>query len=295
MFTSNWLTDLLLLLFCGYFLWHKLLTRNFDYWKKRNIPFVEPQLLFGNFREVFLYRINIGVHLQNLYNKMKKHRFFGIFILDKPVLIISDPELVKSILVKDFNTFADRASNVKEDQQEVTFHMLFFAKNPEWKEIRTLISPAFSSGKLKAMVPLMNESGENLKKYISKHSNEITCLEAKEVCAKYSTDVISSCAFGINSQCFEYEDAQFRKVGKVIFDCNLPNAIHQTCTFFAQGIANFFRLKMFDPKAMDFLSTTFLRTLEQRKNSEVRRNDLIDIIRDIQKKTSFFENYKIGM
>lgn len=226
---------------------------------------------------------------------MKQHRFFGIFMLGKPVLVINDPELVKTVLVKDFNTFCDRTLHVKEDQQPVTTHMMFFSKNPEWKIMRNLVTPAFTSGKLRAMVPLINEVGENMKMYIDKHACEGKCLEAKEVCAKYSTDVISSCAFGINAHCFENENAQFRKIGKSIFDFELSNAVQQTCTFFAPGVANFLRMKMFNPKSMDFLSDTFLRTVEKREKSEQKRNDLIDIIIDIKKKAALRGNYNIGM
>lgn len=295
LFTSSWLAGTLFLLACSYLLWYKLLTRNFGYWRKRNIPFIKPQLFFGNFGDVFLYKTHIGEHLGNLYMKMKKHRFFGIFIFSKPVLIITDPNLVKAILVKDFNTFSDRPFDVKEEQQPVTAHMLFFAKNPEWKAIRTLTTPAFTSGKLKAMVPLINESGENLKKYLHKHSNERISLEAKEVCAKYSTDVISSCAFGINSQCFVHEDAKFREVGRKLFGFDLLTAVQQSFTLFAPRAANLLGLKMFHQKSIDFLSETFLRTLEMREKGEQRRNDLIDIIMDIKKKTGFCENYNIGM
>lgn len=59
-----------------------------------------------------------------------------------------DPEIIKDILVKDFNKFHDNALEVDEEISSI------FAKNPfilngeKWKNIRSKLTPCFTSGKV---------------------------------------------------------------------------------------------------------------------------------------------------
>lgn len=290
----NWLVDIVLLFVSVYVLLYKYFARNFDYWKERKVPFITPTAFYGNFKEVSLFKVVAGEHLANLYNKMKGHQYFGIFVFDKPVLVLRDPNLIKTILVKDFNYFADRTSNVIEKDQPLVANMLFFSKNPAWKIMRTHLTPAFTSGKLKGMVPLMNEAGEDMKIYLNKHSTGTNCLEAKEICAQYSTDVVASCAFGINAHSFDRKDPVFRKMGRMIFDFNISNAIQQSCSFFAPEIANLLKMKFVHKDVASFLTETLLKTIEERETAKHKRNDLVDIIIEMKNKSNFSGDFKLG-
>lgn len=181
--SSYWTVDLLLFSISLWFLLYKYFTRNYDYWRNRNVPYVTPEAFFGNFRDVLLMKRMVAEHLADLYNQMKVP-FFGIFILDKPVLIVRDPELVKAVLVKDFDYFHDRTVHSDVNNEPLTAHMLFFSRNPEWKITRTKITPVFTTGKLKSMLGLINEVGEEMKRYIYKNCLTGECVEAKEIVAR---------------------------------------------------------------------------------------------------------------
>lgn len=178
-----WLVDLLILLVSFYLLLYKFFTRKFNYWKDRNVPYVEPQAFFGNFKEAFTFKIFFGEQVAKLYNRMKAP-FFGIFMVDRPVLMIKDPELIKCVLVQDFNYFYDRSVHADVENEPMVAHMLFFSKNPDWRATRTKITPVFSSGKLKNMLQLINEVGEELKQYVSKNCLTGECVEAKDVVSR---------------------------------------------------------------------------------------------------------------
>lgn len=291
---SSWLMYFALTLLSVFMLLYKYFTRNYDYWKERKVPFIKPQAFFGNFKEVSLFKVVAGEHLANLYNIMKDHRYFGIFVLDKPVLVLRDPDLIKTVLVKDFNNFSDRTSNVLEKDQPLVANMLFFSKNPAWKTMRTHLTPAFTSGKLKGMVPLMNEAGEDMKIYLTKHCSGGECLEAKEICAQYSTDVVASCAFGINAHSFDRKDPIFRRMGRMIFDFNFANAIQQSCSFFAPELANMLKMKFLHKDVSKFLTETLLKTIDDREKGKHKRNDLIDIIIEMKSKPNFSAEFKMG-
>lgn len=290
--TASWPIDAVLLLISTYVLLYKFFTRHFNYWKNRNVPFIKPQAFFGNMKEMVQMKIIGGQHFASLYNKMKGHPYFGIFVFDSPVLILRDPNLIKTILVKDFGKFADRTILVDEKKQPLTANALFISKNPGWRHMRTQLTVAFTSGKLKAMVPLMNDVADELGVFLKKHATNVKCLETKELSSKYTTDVIASCAFGINANSFTHENAEFLRMGKKLTEFSVEHAITQPCIFFAPAVAKFFNMKFIPQDVLDFLENSFVKTIAERQKSQYRRNDLIDIILDMKNKSN--ENFTFG-
>jgi len=266
------------------FILYKLSTKNFGYWKKRGVPYLEPTPIFGNFFDVFVFRMTIGHYLAKCYNQFKTP-YFGLFVMNTPHLIIKDPNLIKAILVKDFNYFPDRTIVSDEKCDSLASKFLFLVKNPEWKYMRTKMSPVFSSGKLKNMMSLINAAGEEMKTYLYKNF-EKKSIEAKEVCAKYSTDVIASCAFGIDAHCFQDENAEFRVIARKIFGLEWANSIRQTCYFIAPSIVKLLRLPFFEPSVTNFMREVFWKTLEEREKTNSKRNDVIDIIAQMKKQST---------
>ncbi|KAF5283744.1 hypothetical protein FQR65_LT02638 [Abscondita terminalis] len=258
---------------------YKYSTRNNDYWKNHGIPYEKPYPFFGNFFGVLILRKSISDLLYDYYKKFK-HPFFGMFIFDKPYLIIKDPNLIKAVLVKDFNYFSDRCILSDEKCDSVSSNMLFLLKNPEWKQVRSKMTPVFTSGKIRNMTCLMNEAGASLRKYLNQNLHKDS-IESKEMCAKFSTDVITSCAFGLDANSFKNEDAAFRVVGRKMFEFEWLNALRQTSYFLAPSFAKLMRMPFFDLKVTAFLRDVFWKTIQERKVAN-KRNDLIDLIKDLK-------------
>ncbi|CAH0557246.1 unnamed protein product [Brassicogethes aeneus] len=288
-FSAYWYVDTLILLVTAVYLLYKYTSRKYDYWAKRGFTFIPPKPFFGNFYEISTFQITIGEYLAKLYNSTKEP-FFGIYVFNKPCLVIRDPELVKHVLVKDFNYFGDRTlSDCEHDQ--IAHNMLFLLKNPEWKTMRKLLTPVFTSGKLKAMFPMIEEIGTEMNKYISKRL-DMDVVESKEICAKYSTDVIAKCAFAINAHSFDNENADFRRVGKTAFDFTWSNAIQQTSFFFLPELVKLFKFKFINSYATDFLREVFWKALLHREATNLKGNDLIDRLVDLRKDKEFVKAVK---
>lgn len=71
----------------------------------------------------------------------------------------------------------------------------------DWKERRNKLSPIFTSGKLKMMFEIVDAIGDKFVKAMDKELKITAILEMRQMLAKYSTDVISSVAFGLDSNC----------------------------------------------------------------------------------------------
>lgn len=149
------LTELLLfisLVLASLYIWSK---KHYYYWRRKNVPNIEPNLIFGNFKEMLTMSSCAADHLKNLYNhpNATDEPIVGMYILSKPALLIREPEVIKSILVKDFNKFSNRYSSCDPHGDALGANSMFFAKNPFWKEVRTKLTPVFTSGKMKQMFP----------------------------------------------------------------------------------------------------------------------------------------------
>ena len=153
---------------------YRYFTRNFKFWQTLGIPYVKPTPFVGNLKECALQKVNIGKHLQQIYVENSDKPYVGIFSFDKPILFIRDVELLKNILVKDFQYFIDHIVNVDEKLDPLWSRSLFVMKGQTWRHFRTNLTPVFSSHKMKMMFYLVDTCGKEL----------VNCLEKASVYSK---------------------------------------------------------------------------------------------------------------
>lgn len=141
-----------------------LLRYKFSYWQRQGVAYIEPSLLWGNLSSVATRKTSFGINIAELYNATREP-FIGIYLFFRPGLLVRDAELVKKVLATDFTSFYDRGifCNPKQDPMSET---LFGLKGKKWKNLRSKLSPTFTSGKLKSMLPTIMTIGENLQNYL---------------------------------------------------------------------------------------------------------------------------------
>lgn len=91
-------------------------TATFNFWECRGVPFKKPTVLVGNFGSSLLFRTSVPEAVEEMYQWFKDERFFGAFRVRSPVLILRDPDLVKSVCVKDFACFSNRGIPINNSQ-----------------------------------------------------------------------------------------------------------------------------------------------------------------------------------
>lgn len=154
--TLSLLVVSLFLYWCG--------TRGFADLKKLNVPHIpKPVPFLGNFLEVRKYN---GMHLLCLDYVKKYGKVFAICLGAKPSLVVADPELLKLILIKDFPNFRDRY--IFQFPGAPFNKNVFHSQGNSWKRIRNILTPTFSAGKMKLMVPLMEKSCDTLMEKLEK-------------------------------------------------------------------------------------------------------------------------------
>ncbi|KAG8228713.1 hypothetical protein J437_LFUL009395 [Ladona fulva] len=195
----------------------------FDYWKKKGVPEVRgrPVPIFGNTFKLLIGQKNFMDTFEELYERAGDQPYAGFYQGTQPALLVKDPELLKHILIKDFHIWMDRAFEMDEEIDPLNSKGLFNLKGQRWKDMRNRLSPTFTSGRMKAMLPLMLVCAEDLqqclKTEVEKNGGQ-AIVEIKEYLACFSTDVIATCAFGIHCDALQNPEAsEFRKMGKLTF------------------------------------------------------------------------------
>ncbi|GJQ70005.1 Cyp6g1 [Trypoxylus dichotomus] len=271
MFEIGFFMFLILCVLC--YVWLK---KHQSYWKQKNVPFEKPIPLVGNMLDVVLMKQNMANVVGTLYFKYLHERFFGIWSFNEPHLVLRCPDLIKQVLIKDFDYFADRNVQSNENVDPISANMLFFTKNPKWRFIRTSMTPMFSSGKLKYIYPQIQSIAKNMVSFVSDRSSKI--LFIKNVAAKYATDVICSIAFGINAHSFQDRDTEFTDIGKGVFEISLRNAIAAATYFSSNPLADLFRIKFIKATIANFVSVTFINIMKERQSTTGERKDIVDLM-----------------
>lgn len=68
-------------------------------------------------------------------------------------------------------------------------------------------------------------------------------FDGKELAAKFTTENIASCAFGSDGKCFEDPKAEFREIGRQMFEQSLWQSLQLTILFAMPSLAKFLGVK----------------------------------------------------
>ncbi|XP_074097092.1 cytochrome P450 6k1-like [Cotesia typhae] len=166
---KNWILNCVILLSTLVIIAYLYMTRKFKYWKKRGVAEIPPIPFVGNFGNCLMTKRSGGQWAQDMYEWSSGLPYMGFYVFDRPFLLVRDPEIIKNILVKDFNYFNDRFAKAS-PHDRIGDANLFFIKNPQWKIVRNNLTPIYSSGRVKKMFKLMVNVGDDLITLMESHN-----------------------------------------------------------------------------------------------------------------------------
>ncbi|XP_054270759.1 probable cytochrome P450 6a13 [Macrosteles quadrilineatus] len=253
------------------------MTATYRFWKDRGVPFAKPEFFFGNIRKPILRQLSAVDNHKCIYNQFRKERFVGYFVFRRPILMIRDPVLIEKILVKDFNHFIDRGMPADPDSEPLAIN-LFLAKGQKWRKLRYKLTPTFTSGKLKSMFEQISNCGEDLVRILETHALSKNDVEAKQIVSLFTTDVIASCAFGLQLKADSPEGDEFRKMASQVFTPSLKQVIKLNFMFLLPKFAKFLGITALGKDMNNFFLNLSKATIEYREKNGVKRNDFVQLL-----------------
>jgi len=257
-------------------------TSTYDKWQKAKVPHMKPVPLFGNLVKSLLGLENHAVAYDRIYKQFPNEKICGFYQMRTPYLMILDPELINSMLIKDFANFTDHGFYM-DPSINLMSNSLFFMNGQRWKIMRQKLSPGFTSGKLKLMYDQVKACSEELLNYISKKSNMTDEIEIHDLLGKYVTDVIGTCGFGLKLGSMTDEDSEFRKYGRQLLKTTYRQLIVTMLGLISPKIPNMLQIQQFLPEVIEFFNSTFKEVITYREINDVNRNDVAQTLMQARK------------
>ncbi|XP_023934738.2 cytochrome P450 6B1 [Bicyclus anynana] len=261
-------------------------TRTFKYWQSRNVPGPKPLPFFGNFKDFVLRKSTTAVELKRIYDAFPNEKFVGFYRMTSPSLLIRDLDLAKTILIKDFDTFDDRGTELSKKGLGAN---MFHAEFDIWRPLRTLFSPLFTIGKLKNMVHLINERGDVFVNQIKKITEVETEQEVYTLAQKFTMSSIFACIFGLDiSSDDDLLIEKMIKIDKMSFSRNIAHEID----LLYPGVLKKFNASVFTEELANFFIGLVRDSIEGRNGMPSNRKDFIDLVLELKNQGNILETNK---
>ncbi|CAG9833427.1 unnamed protein product [Diabrotica balteata] len=184
-----------------------------SYWKRKGVPQIEPEFLEGNTKEINRMEVHPSVVFQKFHEYFKNngHKFGGVYKILTPVLLITDLELIKSVLVSDFAHFVNHDIFINEKGDPLSGN-LFNLRDDKWRNMRAKLTPTFTTGKLKMMFQTMLDASSGLEKMLDQNRTSKEPVDIKDCLMRFTLDIITSVAFGIESNSMDNPDSEFKAI-----------------------------------------------------------------------------------
>lgn len=219
---------LILILFVIIYIFVK---QQYSYWERNGIPSATPTIPFGNLQSLIKKQRSFGTAIYDLY-KDTSEPFIGIYLFFRPALLVRDSVLVKNVLLNDFQSFHDRGVYCEPETDPMSA-TLFSLPGDRWKNLRTKLTPAFTSGKLKGMFSHISNIGNEFVKVCEPLAERQDEIEIRSIAGRYVADCLASIAFGLEGvSTLNDPNHEFLMNGKKMNDnSNIVDIIRRSAVF----------------------------------------------------------------
>ena len=252
-----------------------------DYFNNVGIPHAPGTFPFGSslIWKCFSGQESLFNVADSYFDQFPNTKLFGFYkSLGEPVIVIKDLDLAKMIMVTDFEHFVDR--NLAKPNPKGNKHasmMLMQLKGDSWKTSRNLVTPMFTSSKLKAIMPLIHQCGESFTKHLGNfQQDDIDCKKAMQ---RFTIEILGSLGCGVTPNVIN-ETNEFYNQAMLISGSTAPplkTILRFAVYFFFPNLSYRLNLSVFDEDNLNFFIEVIKNSMHSRKQ---RRNDFIDLLRD---------------
>ncbi|RLU15243.1 hypothetical protein DMN91_012237 [Ooceraea biroi] len=256
---------------------------NSNFFKKHGVMHVPPVPIFGNTAPIMFRRKAFPDYMVTLYNKFADAKYFGFYDMATPILMLRDPEIIKSILLKNFESFHDRRGFA--DFNDSLFSKnLFSLKGQKWRDVRALLSPSFTSSKMKIMFTLMSECAVEFAEFLSTLPEDKGEMNMKDAFARYTNDVIATCAFGIKINSMKDPTNKFFVYGKDVTTFPPFRILKFVFLTAFPRLGDILHVKVIAKHVSDFFKGIIKSTIDMRDSENITRPDMLQLMMDIRGK-----------
>lgn len=253
-----------------------------SYWSRKGLKGPAPMLFAGN-----LLSILFNDRMVQEREWVRKYgKIYGTYIGLSPRLVIADPEVVLQISVKDFDKFQNH--NLTEFSNKYQKSFLFFLKDDHWKKVRSLMSPTFTSGKIKRMFKLLDGCADDLAACFKEQlpvGQDSAIVNLKDTYNLFTMDAITTCCYGLKLERDGSTNLKtaatrndFVRAAMKFFDFNLPRIL--LAVSIPKPILRLIDFKLAPDSVVQPLADRVTRLIEVRRKSTKKFDDYLQLLID---------------
>ncbi|EDV56251.1 probable cytochrome P450 9h1 [Drosophila erecta] len=207
---------------------------------------------------------------------------YGIYALRDAVFFVRDPELIKLIGIKEFDHFVNHNSMHHNMQESILSKSLISLRDGRWKEMRSILTPAFTGSKMRIMYDLIQSCSEegviHMREQLELSQDASIELEMKDYFTRFANDVIATVAFGISINSFRRKDNEFFRIGQAMSRIGAWSVVKAMLYALFPRLMKVLRIQVLDAKNIDYFSSLVTAAMRYRHEHKVVRPDMIHLL-----------------
>ncbi|KAF5301548.1 hypothetical protein FQR65_LT08853 [Abscondita terminalis] len=224
-----------------------------------------------------MYLVYFGV------SDFKDYRYVGFFNMWTPALLIRDPEIVKEVLVKQFNSY-ENWLQVENNVDPILALNPFLIYGSKWKSVRSVLTSQFTSAKMKQMVPNINVVNNKMIEHITQEMEKSKSLNVRMLTTRFTGDNVMLNAFGLNGRSFETDVTDSSKIAEQISSNSKIIQIKQTLAILFPYLRKLFKITFIGDPVPELFKNIILDAVKYRQENQIVRKDYLGYLSEMKEK-----------
>ncbi|KAI1280916.1 Cytochrome P450 3A24 [Halotydeus destructor] len=173
--------------------------KQYSFWQSRGISGPRPWPVVGNALS-HMFQSSAGLDRRNF---AKFGHVYGYYDGQRPVLMISDPEMLQQVFVGQFTDFQGSLTETL-GKHPIEFNLIDGMIGDRWKRVRSVLTASFTGYKMRPITDSMRDSMDTLVKSMAKTAqSDKTEIMIKPLMTPHILDVTCRCFFSLNMNFYD--------------------------------------------------------------------------------------------
>ncbi|KAG5340415.1 CP9E2 protein, partial [Acromyrmex heyeri] len=253
------------------------LFRKFNFFKRHGIIHIPSIPILGIMAPIIFRRISFANFTRKIYNLNPDAKYIGFYATTKPVLMLRDPEVIKDVIVKNFDSFTNNSIFVDVNDY-VLSQNLFGLQNTKWRHVKNLLSPLFTSSKMKTMFISMSKHAADFAELMSILPANKCDVNMKDIFGRYTNDVIALCMYGMKIDSIRDPTNKFYVCGKGITHVSAILIIKYIFIRAFPKLGRILNIKLYNNQEMKYFESKIKNEIIIRDAKHISRPDMIQLM-----------------